>query len=694
MRVPYRPRGRGDAAARLPRRQLRVGGAAALGLAAVALAGAFAAAPEATAATGGGTPGFTAIAGSQTHTTDPATGAFSAKQMSVEVALTPRDEAGLNSELNAVYTEGSGQYQKFLAKGQFDQLYAPTNATTSAVTSYLTSEGLSVSPTNSPFLLRATGSSAQVTSAFRTALTDYKDPRGIRYFANSKPAYIPAGVESDVTGVIGLTNTIRLHSLATQPATPMVKNGSKSAGASCETGYITKQELFNSVSKGTTFSYGYGGGPGCTGLTPSQTNSIYNAPKASPSTQGAGANAALFELSAYLPSNPETWAAHFYGKSYKPHLTNVNVDGGPLSTSCPPQDTCRADYSGDIEVVADIEQEMAVAPDAHLYVYNAPNDQTGQTSLDEYTAIANDDTADTVSSSWGMCESDAGVAYAQAENTIFKQMALQGQSVMVASGDTGAFDCLVSDGSTAPAVDDPAAQPWVTGAGGTSLESDNPGINPHPGKPPRGMETVWNVHNLCSTAASSPANSNEGGYFWCSQATGAGGGGSSEFWSGPSYQRGPGVISSNTAYGSGSCAMAHGGNAPCRQVPDVSANADPYTPYAEYCTGTSADINSRCAQVGSGGGWFGIGGTSLAAPLWGALVADRDSYQGHRTGNINPLVYRWLASDSYHRYFTDITGRGKLQQAATNNGLFQTTPGYDQATGVGSPKFAAIIEGG
>src|ERR1700760_4543586 len=138
MRVHYRPRDLG-AAARLPRRQLRAGAVAALGLAAVALAGVFAAVPRATAATVAGTPRFTAITDSQTHTTDPTTGAFTAKQMSVEVALTPRDEAGLNSELNAVYTEGSGQYQKFLAKGQFDQRYAPANATTNAVTSYLTS---------------------------------------------------------------------------------------------------------------------------------------------------------------------------------------------------------------------------------------------------------------------------------------------------------------------------------------------------------------------------------------------------------------------------------------------------------------------------------------------------------------------------------------------------------------------------
>ena len=64
-----------------------------------------------------------------------------------------------------------------------------------------------------------------------------------------------------------------------------------------------------------------------------------------------------------------------------------------------------------------------------------------------------------------------------------------------------------------------------------------------------------------------------------------------------------------------------------------SANADEYTPYAEYCTGSAATPGSACATIGSGGGWFGIGGTSLSSPLWAAVTADRDSYQGRRTGN-------------------------------------------------------------
>jgi hypothetical protein len=76
----------------------------------------------------------------------------------------------------------------------------------------------------------------------------------------------------------------------------------------------------------------------------------------------------------------------------------------------------------------------------------------------------------------------------------------------------------------------------------------------------------------------------------------------------------------------------------------------------------------------------------------GRADTDRDSYQGGRAGNINPLVHGWLDTNPC-KYFNDITGQGKLQQAAPNNGLFPTTPGYDEATGVGTPKFAAIITG-
>jgi subtilase family serine protease len=268
-------------------------------------------------------------------------------------------------------------------------------------------------------------------------------------------------------------------------------------------------------------------------------------------------------------------------------------------------------------------------------------------------------------------------------------MALQGQSMFGGSGDTGAFGCIRSDGRPIVNQIDPPSQPWVTSVGGTSLETDNPGTNPHPAYP-KGVETVWNNDNLCSDAATSAGG--QSGFFWCA-ATGAGGGGSSEWWGRPAYQFGQGVNNkfTTTANGTTQCALAKTGT-PCREVPDISANADEFTPYAEYCTGNANTPNSVCGTFSAGEpapGWFGIGGTSLSSPLWSAIVADRDSYTGFRSGNINPALYvvNALAPGAF---LHDITGKG---QTTNNNGLFPTTPGYDEATGLGTPRMAQLITG-
>ena len=114
------------------RRPMRVGGTVVLGLSTIALTGAFATG-QATAATSAVTPSYTAINNSMIPTTNAITGAYSAAKMTVDVSLAPRDEAGLNSELQATYTAKTSQYHKFLAKGQFDAKYAPASATVSAV---------------------------------------------------------------------------------------------------------------------------------------------------------------------------------------------------------------------------------------------------------------------------------------------------------------------------------------------------------------------------------------------------------------------------------------------------------------------------------------------------------------------------------------------------------------------------------
>ena len=127
---------------------------------------------------------------------------------------------------------------------------------------------------------------------------------------------------------------------------------------------------------------------------------------------------------------------------------------------------------------------------------------------------------------------------------------------------------------------------------------------------------------------------------------------------------------------------------PCREVPDVSANADAYTPYAEYCTGNADTPNSNCVlSADTPSGWFGIGGTSLSSPLWSAIIADHDGLFHGRIGNANPLLYL-LYNVNPEGYFHDITGIG---QTTNNNGLFPTTPGYDLSTGIGTPKMGSLI---
>ncbi|HTX30757.1 MAG TPA: S53 family peptidase [Solirubrobacteraceae bacterium] len=633
-----------------------------------------------------------ALPQSVTPTLNRSVGVLHRASMSIEVALAPSHRAALNSTLSALYNPRSARYRHWLSRGQFAARFAPSAAERAAVAAYLRSQGLTLQAASSPFLVRASGSSSQVSAAFRTSLRAYVDRQGKPYFANATPVHLPASLAGSVLGVLGLTDTVRLTPSAI--ASPTVRLGAHSPHpSSCQTPYPSRQLLFDTLTIGVLPPLGYGGGPGCSGLTPSQDNSIYGAPNAGPAGQGAGVNDAVIEFSGYTPSDIPVWWHQFYGSRPMPPVVTYNVDGGPLAGRCPKHDTCppSPDYSGDIEVDLDIEMQLAIAPAVHrVTVYSAPNDETGQTALDLYGTIANQDTADVVSASWGECEQDAGAALLKAENVIFEQMAAQGQSMFASAGDTGAFDCI-GDGTShanALAVDDPASQPWVTAAGGTSLESFNPAQNPNPSYPPPGTETVWNPDGLCNQSA------NEGGqtgFWWCSFAgVGAGGGGTSAFWGRQPYQSGPGVNSSFSTQGNGKtqCALAARGT-PCREVPDISVNADEFTPYSEYCTG-DASTNSICATIASTpAGWFPVGGTSASSQFWGGIIADRDGYIGQRSGNAAALLYA-LFNTNYNKYFHDITG---IHQYPNNNGYYPTTPGYDMATGIGTPIMSAIITG-
>jgi subtilase family serine protease len=593
-------------------------------------------------------PGFSARASGASRL-----GAFTRSAMSVEVVLTPNHQRTMNHRLAAMYRPGSGMFHRWLKRGQFQRLYAPSAARVSRVTRALRVRGLSVHRTSSPFLLRATGSSGQLGHAFDTRLIRYRSANGTAFHANSSALRIPSSIARDVQGVVGMSNTFRIH--------PAYRRADAAAST---LGHTVPQ---------------YGAGPKGSGLSPQQVRSIYSAGvmfDKGPRGQGTGVVSAVFELSGYTRPDVTVFAHQFLGTHYRPPLRDVNVDGGPIHPNCPAHDHCFAhDFSGDIEVEIDIEAQLGMAPALkQLIVYNAPNDFTGQTTVDQYLRIARDDLADTISSSWGLCEPDSGLGVIRAESIAFTQMAMQGQSITSASGDSGAFDCLLDGPPNAHklTVDDPTSQPLVTGVGGTSFTTFDPGRNQHPSYPGR-RETVWNPHGAC---AGTPRGFNGCNLF------GAGGGGVSQVWGRPGYQSGPGVQSSFSRKG---CLFAAAGRW-CREVPDVSANADELTPYAEFCTGNPA-TNSSCAIPPTG--WFGIGGTSVSSPVWAGILADTVSLAGgHRIGNANWRLYGQLRNH-YARGFHDISG---IHQFPNDNGHFPVTPNYDMSTGIGTPRISALTD--
>ncbi|HUZ40106.1 MAG TPA: protease pro-enzyme activation domain-containing protein [Acidimicrobiales bacterium] len=284
------------------------------------------------------------------------------------------------------------------------------------------------------------------------------------------------------------------------------------------------------------------------------------------------------------------------------------------------------------EPTLDIEEIAAMAPGANIEVYSGPNNSTGP--IDTYQQIADDNTASIVSTSWGTCESDPQGDPAAAQ-PIFEQMAAQGQTVASAAGDTGSSDC---NGITnnALAVDDPASQPYVTGVGGLSVNSIQPL-----------SETVWN----------SPVSSGD---------PGAGGGGTSVLWSRPAWQVAPGMPSSATM----------------RMVPDLSTDANPQTGFVEYFTGSG----QGACQTNCVAGWGSVGGTSIGAPIVSSLVAIGAQACGTgRLGFINPSLYAMASSG-----FNDVTvGSNDLY----NVGAYSAGPGYDEASGLGSPNGAAFFAG-
>jgi len=329
-----------------------------------------------------------------------------------------------------------------------------------------------------------------------------------------------------------------------------------------------------------------------------------------------------------------------YGLPDPPSFTVL----APLGTV--PFDPTNSDQVGwASETTLDVEWAHAMAPGANIVLLTSPVSETeGVQGLPEFLFLEqyalDHHLGKIISQSWGATENTlftpAGQQVFEDFERFYQDAAQQNVTVLASAGDNGSANQGVNPATyyPFPTVIFPASSPLVTAVGGTSLYADTNGKYQ--------LETVWN------------------------NGLGAGGGGESQQFSEPLYQK----LLPNSAQK----ALRN-----YRGIPDVAYNADPNTPILIY-VGFFPNPNDN--------GYYFIGGTSEGSPQWAGIIADANQLAGHPLGFLNLKLYSLAALVGQSQFFHDITiGNNSF------NGVpgYAATAGWDLASGWGTPNLGKLV---
>lgn len=352
---------------------------------------------------------------------------------------------------------------------------------------------------------------------------------------------------------------------------------------------------------------------GCQGLvTPAVLAQRYKLPDAAAAGEKAGANAmavAEFQYQYYKPSDISA-----FGQSCHRNVTVANVIGGNQP-------------SAGVEAELDIEYMKSVAPDVPLtVVYNS--DYSLLSWANQITSLQSAPQVHSVS--YGNDEAQqSSTQFMYTCNTAFMKAGARGLSILFASGDQGVCGregCGIFKVHFHP--DFPAGSPYITAVGGTDFEGS--GIGP---------ETAW----------------------------GSGGGGFSDTFAIPDYQKD--AVAAYKASPDAKLPPQQYWNATGRGYPDVAALGGTKTPYC----------------VNSNGAFGGVAGTSAACPVVAGVFAKLNGLRlaagKSPMGFLNPFIYK------------NPTGFQDVTSGMNGNGRkygFTAVKGWDAATGFGTPDFEAL----
>jgi subtilase family serine protease len=427
------------------------------------------------------------------------------QRLSLAISLPLRNEAELDDLLQQIYDPQSPNFHKYLRVEEFTDRFGPAESDYETVLSFVKANGLAVIDAHANrMVVDVEGSTANIEKAFHVTLGVYQHPTESRtfYAPDREPSF---DIDVPLLHISGLDNYTLPHAknIKSSQQSSLRLSSEASASAGKTTGSGPYGQFIGSDMRAAY----YGSGP----------------------LDGAGQSVGLFEYAGYEISDVNT-----YFKNLKQTRT-VPVIGVSLNRAhlgCPPS-TC-----DDSEQALDIEMVISMAPGLkQVVVYVGYND------VSIFNRMAVDNTSKQLSCSWGWSDDESSL------DPIFKEMAAQGQTVFVATGDNGS--------ATPGGVVWPADDPYITAVGGTDLVTTGPGGAWK-------SETGWNGSAGMASKNKIPI---------------------------PGYQKIAGVINSRN----------HGSKT-LRDIPDVAAeaNTNQYSCYDGICNGGNGGTSYAAPQ------WAGL----------------------------------------------------------------------------------------
>ncbi|WP_433983351.1 S53 family peptidase [Tunturiibacter empetritectus] len=490
------------------------------------------------------------------------------------------------------------------------------------------------------------GTAAQVDAAFGTELHHYRTVDNETHFAPAADLTLPAELAPVTAAILHLSDfrpkpNVKLQTRPQPDYTTL----------STQTHYLGPQDIATMYDLNTLYSSGF---------------------------NGSGQGLAVVGQS-YAGS-----AVSFFKGNLSPGSGNISfvlVPGSGVEAISPGDE-------GESEI--DLEYSSGIATEANIFFVHVGANQ----NYDVFDALAftiDQNIAPVVSISYGICEPLMSAADLDQGNALFEQAAAQGQTLVAAAGDSGSTACAAYPSSEVTAtqqqalsVSYPADSPYVTAVGGTQMATGTfaPGASQY-------WSTASNGNLISSLLSYVPEVVwNEGS---SSFGIAASGGGTSAHFSRPTWQTSvPGI--SSGAY---------------RLLPDIALQSSIKSPGFLFCSDDPSLTNSQGQSASCANGLGGsntnfpvAGGTSFATPIFAGLIAILNQAQQETgQGNINPILYG-LASNpaSYAAVFHDIVSgtnacaAGTPSCAAPGESGYPATPGYDEATGLGSVDFGQLAK--